>query len=98
MCGDDSCRERVVDHDGMTEMCVISGRVFDRMLGEGDEPNGCGGGGEEAAEERGFHGEKGWLGSCFEAGYGRERSRKKPRDDEADTSESDSSDSESGGE
>lgn len=98
VCGDDSCRERVVDHDGMTEMCVISGRVFDRMLGEGDEPNGCGGGGEEAAEERGFHGEKGWLGSCFEAGYGRERSRKKPRDDEADTSESDSSDSESGGE
>ena len=34
---DDECRERVVDMDGMSEMCCVSGRAFGRMLDEGAE-------------------------------------------------------------
>ena len=34
---DEECRERVVDMDGMSEMCSISGRSFDRILDEGAE-------------------------------------------------------------
>ena len=68
MC-DDSCRERVVDMDGMSEMCSISGRSFDRFLGDGAEGMGAGHV-EGGAGEVGFTGERGWLGRAFEAGYG----------------------------
>ena len=57
---DEDCRERVVDMDGMSEMCCISGRSFDRMLDEGAEGMT---GAVEATGERGF------LGRCFEEGY-----------------------------
>ena len=66
---DDSCRERVVDMDGMSEMCSISGRSFDRFLGDGAEGMGAGHV-EGGAGEVGFTGERGWLGRAFEAGYG----------------------------
>lgn len=66
---DEECRERVVDMDGMSEMCSISGRSFDRILDEGAE--GMTGGGGFVAEGVGDPtGERGWLGKCFEAGYG----------------------------
>ena len=69
---DDACRERVVDMDGMSETCAISGRSFDRILDEGAEGMvggygaetiGAGGGGDPT-------GERGWLRGCYEAGYG----------------------------
>ena len=68
MC-DDSCRERVVDMDGMSEMCSISGRSFDRFLGEGADGMATGAM-DGGAGEVGFTGERGWLGRAFEAGYG----------------------------
>lgn len=68
MC-DDSCRERVVDMDGMSEMCSISGRSFDRFLGEGADVMATGAM-DGGAGEVGFTGERGWLGRAFEAGYG----------------------------
>ena len=64
---DDECRERVVDMDGMSEMCCISGRSFDRMLDEGAEgfvtAERTADAGDPALGERGF------LGRCFETGY-----------------------------
>ena len=65
---DEECRERVVDMDGMSEMCSISGRSFDRILDEGAE--GMTGGGIPAEGVGDPTGERGWLGKCFEAGYG----------------------------
>ena len=64
---DDECRERVVDMDGMSEMCCISGRAFGRMLDEGAEgfvtAERTADAGDPALGERGF------LGRCFETGY-----------------------------
>jgi hypothetical protein len=62
---DEDCRERVVDMDGTSEMCCVSGRSFDRILDEGAE----GMTGERGAEVGDPMGERGFLGRCFEAGY-----------------------------
>jgi len=67
---DDDCRERVVDMDGMSEMCSISGRSFDRILEEGAEGMTGVAGGAAAYGVGDPTGERGWLGRCFEAGYG----------------------------
>ena len=67
---DEDCRERVVDMDGMSEMCCISGRSFDRMLPEGAE--GMTG---DALLPEDQLGEVGFLGKCFEAGYGADTER-----------------------
>ena len=64
---DDECRERVVDMDGMSEMCCISGRSFDRMLDEGAEGFVTGERGADAGDPA--LGERGFLGRCFETGY-----------------------------
>lgn len=69
---DDACRERVVDMDGMSETCTISGRSFDRILDEGAEGM-VGGYGAETIGAGGCGdptGERGWLRGCYEAGYG----------------------------
>jgi hypothetical protein len=67
-------RYSVVDMDGMSETCCVSGRSFDRILDEGAEgmvggygPDtmiGAGGGGDDPTGERGS------LRGCFEEGYG----------------------------
>ena len=72
---DDACRERVVDMDGMSETCAISGRSFDRILDEGAEGMIGGYGYGYGAETIGAGGgggdpERGWLRGCYEAGYG----------------------------
>lgn len=69
---DDECRERVVDMDGMSETCAISGRSFDRILDEGAEEMIGGYGAETVGAGGGCDptGERGWLRGCYEAGYG----------------------------
>ena len=68
---DDACRERVVDMDGMSETCAISGRSFDRIWVDEHAEGLVGGyGGDGACVGGDPTGERGWLRGCYEAGYG----------------------------
>lgn len=79
---DETCRERVIDMDGMSEACSISGRSFDRMLSDGDIAvlhSGAGGAPDnpedQAAGDEAHFFEKGYFGRLYEAGYTCENER-----------------------